>query len=304
MLLKIACALLLTAGLFLLLNIQPRDFAQVLFKPILRRRRRSQRIRALTGAKNGPVQRQIEAARLMLEQSGMDDKSVGYTWAAIILAALGLLIGIWMDNLLAAIVLAAGLAALPLIVIFFRTGEYTRALAEKLETAMGILTNTYVQTGDFIGAVESSISLLPAPLDGIFRRYLAQTRLIDSSQERALSNLRSQINNRHWQDWCSILIQCSHDRQLRFALPGIVERLGETRRIQMEMDTAFQKHFSDYIITVLIVLGSIPMMALMMPQWYDMLMTTLPGKITLAVVLAAVLFTGFWVSRINRPIEK
>jgi Flp pilus assembly protein TadB len=240
----------------------------------------------------------------MLEQSGMDDKRIGYAWASVILAALGLLVGIWLDNPLAAIVLAAGLAALPLIVIFFRTGEYTRALTEKLETTMSILTNTYIQTGDFIGAVESNIQLLPAPLDGIFRRYLTETRLIDSSQERALSNLRDQINNRHWRDWCSILIQCTHDRQLRFALPGIVERLGETRRIQMEVDTAFQKHFSDYILTVIIVLGSIPLMGMMMPQWYDALMHTLPGKIMLAVVLAAALATGIWVSRINRPIEK
>ncbi len=303
MLYKLACSLLLTAGLFLLLNIQPRNFALVLFKPVLHRRRKRQRIRALTGAKAGLVQRQIEAARLMLEQSGMDDKSIGYAWASVILAALGLLAGIWMDNLLAAIVLAIGLAALPLVVIFFRTGEYTRALAEKMETAMSILTNTYVQTGDFIGSVESNIQLVPAPLDGIFRRFLTETRLIDSSQERALSNLREQINNRHWQDWCSILIQCTHDRQLRFALPGIVERLGETRRIQMEVDTAFQKHFGDYVLTVLMILGSIPLMGMMMPQWYDMLMHTLPGKITLAVVLAAVLFTGFWVSRINRPIK-
>lgn len=141
MLLKVACTLLLTAGLFLLLNIQPRDFVQVLLKPILRRRLRRQRIRALTGAKAGPVQRQIEAAGLMLEQSGMDDKRVGYAWASVILAALGLLAGIWIDNLLAAIILAAGLAALPLIIIFFRTGEYIRALAEKMETTMSILTN-------------------------------------------------------------------------------------------------------------------------------------------------------------------
>ena len=159
MLFNIACILLLTAGLFLILNIQPRDFTQVLFRSILRRRHKHHRIRMLTGAKAGLVQRQIEAARLMLEQSGMDDKSVGYAWASVILAALGLLAGIWMDNLMAAIILAVGLAALPLIAIYFRTGEYTRALAEKLETAMSILTNAYVQSGDFIGVVESLCGL-------------------------------------------------------------------------------------------------------------------------------------------------
>ncbi len=44
-------------------------------------------------------------------------------------------------------------------------------------------------------------------------------------------------------------------------------------------------------------------MAFMIADWYDMLMNTLPGKITLAVVLASVLLTSVWVSRANAPAE-
>ena len=44
-------------------------------------------------------------------------------------------------------------------------------------------------------------------------------------------------------------------------------------------------------------------MGLMIPDWYDMLMHTLPGKITLAVVLATVLATSVWVSRAHVPAE-
>jgi hypothetical protein len=69
----------------------------------------------------------------------------------------------------------------------------------------------------------------------------------------------------------------------------------------MEIDTVIQKHFGDYLITVLIVLGSIPMMSLMMPDWYEMLMHTTAGKITLTVVLAAVLSTALWVAGIYQP---
>lgn len=59
----------------------------------------------------------------------------------------------------------------------------------------------------------------------------------------------------------------------------------------------------DYIVTVLIVLGSIPLMGAMMPDWYAMLTETPAGKITLAVVLAAVLATSIWVARLYRPLE-
>ena len=63
------------------------------------------------------------------------------------------------------------------------------------------------------------------------------------------------------------------------------------------------KSTGDLIITVLLVLGSIPLMAFMISDWYDMLMNTIPGKITLAVVLATVLITSVWVSRANAPVE-
>ena len=71
----------------------------------------------------------------------------------------------------------------------------------------------------------------------------------------------------------------------------------------METDTTIRKQMSDYIITVLIVLGSIPLMGVMMPDWYRMLTYTPAGKITLAVILAAVFATAIWVAQLYRPVE-
>ena len=237
----------------------------------------------------------------MLDSAGMSEHISSYKWLSLILVLPGLIFGLAIDNLPAAIVLATGLAAAPLAIIRIRTGEYVRGLNARLETGMGLITNSYLQSGDLTSAVSDNLKLLPAPLDNIFGKYLVETQFIDASNIRAIELMRERVNNRYWRDWCSVLIQCQHDRQLRFALPGIVERLGETRRAQMEIDTVIQKHFGDYLITVLIVLGSIPMMSLMMPDWYEMLMQTTAGKITLTVVLAAVLSTALWVAGIYQP---
>ena len=86
-------------------------------------------------------------------------------------------------------------------------------------------------------------------------------------------------------------------------MPGIVERLGESRRVQMEVDTTIQRNYRDYALIVLIVLSSVPLMGVMMPEWCDALLYTLPGKITLALVLAAVLATSVWVARANQSID-
>jgi tight adherence protein B len=298
---KILTALLITAGLFIILKIRPADISQVLLIPFEKKRILHQRITKLTGKKSGPIRRRLNEAQQMLDSAGMSEQISSYKWLAVILALPGLIFGLAIDNLPVAIVLATGLAAAPLAIIRIRTGEYVRGLNARLETGMGLITNSYLQSGDLTSAVSDNLKLLPAPLDNIFGKYLVETQFIDASNIRAIELMRERVNNRYWRDWCSVLNQCQHDRQLRFALPGIVERLGETRRAQMEIDTVIQKHFGDFLITVLIVLGSIPMMSLMMPDWYEMLMHTTAGKITLTVVLAAVLSTALWVAGIYQP---
>lgn len=301
MLYKILTALLITAGLLIILKIRPADISQVIMKPFKKKRILHQRITKLTGKKPGPIRRRLNEAQQMLDSAGMSEQISSYKWLSVLLALPGLIFGLAIDNLPAAIVLATGLAAAPLAIIRIRTGEYVRGLNARLETGMGLISNSYLQSGDLTSAVSDNLKLLPAPLDNIFGKYLVETQFIDASNIRAIELMRERVNNRYWRDWCSVLIQCQHDRQLRFALPGIVERLGETRRAQMEIDTVIQKHFGDYLITVLIVLGSIPMMSLMMPDWYEMLMHTTAGKITLTVVLAAVLSTALWVAGIYQP---
>jgi tight adherence protein B len=300
---QILCALLIIAGLFLLLGIRPADMMRPFAKPFQRRRERKNRIRRITGQPKGKLTATIDDAKDMLNAAGMNEKIDAYKWAAVVLGAIGFLIGLTLDNILAGLVLAAGLGCSPLIVIRIRTGDYIRSLNEKLESAMSTITNGYVSGGDLIGAVEKNLHLLPAPLDGVFRQFYNETQWIDADVVKALRRMRERIDNRYWRDWCDVLIQCQRDRQLRFALPGIVSRLGEMRRAQMEADTSIRKQLGDYIVTVMLVLGAIPLMGAMMPEWYAMLTGTPAGKITLAVVLAAVLATAIWVARLYRPVE-
>ncbi len=223
---QILCALLLIAALFLLLGIRPSDIMRPFAKPFLRQRDRNNKIRRITGKPKGKLAATVDDARDMLIAAGMDEKIDAYKWAAVILATVGLLTGLALDNILAGLVLAAGLGCSPLIMIRIRTGDYIRSLNEKLESAMSTVTNGYISGGDLIGAVENNLHLLPAPLDGVFRQFYTETQLIDADVVKALRRMRERIDNRYWRDWCDVLIQCQRDRQLRFALPGIVSRLG------------------------------------------------------------------------------
>jgi Flp pilus assembly protein TadB len=297
------CALLIIAGLFLLLGIRPSDITRLFTKPFQRQRERRKKIRRITGKSKGKLAATVDEAKAMLVAANMDEKISAYKWTAVILAVVGLLTGLALDNVLAGLVLAVGFGCSPLIIIRIRTGDYIRSLNEKLESAMSTVTNGYVSGGDLISAVENNLHLLPSPLDGVFRQFYTETQLIDTDVVKALRRMRERIDNCYWRDWCDVLIQCQRDRQLRYVLPGIVSRLGEMRRAQMEADTAIRKQLGDYIVTVMLVLGAIPLMGAMMPDWYTMLTTTPAGKVTLAVVLAAVLATAIWVARLYRPVK-
>ena len=289
-------ALLVTAGLFLCLGIRAADMPE-------KKKSRRRRIRFLSGKPPGRIERMASEAEQMLTAAGMQAQLGTYKRLALVLGIAGLLIGAAIGNLLAAAVLGVGLAVMPLLIIRIRTGDYLRGLYESLESGMGTVTNAYVASGDLIGAVEDSLRLIPAPVDEVFRKFLSQIRLVDASVPRALEAMKGQIDNRYWQEWVNVLIQCQSDRTLRYALPGIVERLGVMRRIRMEADTLLQKQIGDYVVTVFLLLGSIPVMAFMMPDWYEMLTQTIAGQGTLAVVLGAVFATALWIGRLYHPKE-
>lgn len=289
-------ALLIAVGLLLCLPARAGD-------PAEKGKSRRKHIRFLLGKPPGRIERLTTEAEQMLTAAGMKERVQTYRKLALALGVVGLLIGAAIGNVLAVVVLTVGLAAMPLLIIRIRTGDYQRGLYESLESAMGAVTNAYVADGDLIGAVEDSLRLMPSPVDDIFRQFLSRVQLVDASIPRALEVMGGQIDNRYWKDWINTLIQCQHDKTLRFALPGIVERLGAMRRIRMEADTLLQKQISDYAVTVFLLLGSIPVMAWMMPDWYDMLTQTVAGRVTLAVVLAAVFATALWIGRLYHPKE-
>ena len=298
------CALFVTAGLFILMDVRPRDVTDELKKPFEREVNRKKRIRFITGKKPSAVQRMMEEAVTMLDASGMGEQVSTYRNMAILMAVTGFLFSMVIDNILVSIVLGVGLAMTPLTIIRMRTADYKRMVNEKLEMAMSSVTNSYVATGNLLTAVENVLPMLPAPVNTIFQRFVADMQYVDGNAIRAIQHMREASDNWYWTEWCNALIQCQDDVSLNRTLSGIVERLSESRQIQLEVDTTLRKHMSDYVVTVLLVLGSIPLMGFMIPDWYSMLMDTVPGKITLAVVLATVLITSVWVSRANSVDEE
>src|SRR5699024_6680467 len=116
-----------------------------------------------------------------------------------------------MENILASVVLAIGLAMVPMTIIRLRAADYTRMVNEKLEMAMGSVTNSYVATGDLLTAVERVLTMLPAPVNDIFGRFVVDVQYLDGNIVRAIQRMREASENWYWKEWCGALIQCQDD---------------------------------------------------------------------------------------------
>jgi len=296
-------AILMILGLFLIFHVDPVEFLSLLTKPLQKRRAKKERINRITGKPPSKFKQMINNSREMLDSANMGSDIRHYQLGALLLSVAGVLIGTAVDNIMAAVVLALGLPVIPVIYIQLKTGVYIRNLNESIETALSVVTSAYVQSGDLIDAVKSSLKAIPSPMDDIFRKFLVDVEMIDSNVVQALYNMSNRVDNRHFKEWCAAARHSQSDREIRYTMPGIVERLSEYRQVQMETDTAMRRMYADYGLMVVIILSTIPVMAMIMPAWFDALMNTLAGKITLSIVLLAIFLCTFGVVQSNKPID-
>ncbi len=299
---KVLAAILMILGLFILFRVDAVQFIGLLLRPWNKKRKTKERIDRIVGKTPSRLRQMFNNSQDMLESADMGDLRK-YQLGAVLLAVAGVLIGTAMNNILAAIVLALGMALIPVIYIQIKTGVYIRNLNESIETALSVVTSAYVQSGDLIDAVKSSLKAIPAPMDDIFRKFLFDVEMIDSNVVQALYNMENRVERRHFKEWCAAARHSQSDREIRYTMPGIVERLSEYRQVQMETDTAMRRMYTDYGLMVAIILSTIPMMAMIMPGWFDALMNTVAGKIALAIVLLAIFLCSIGVVVTNRPID-
>ena len=300
---KVLGAILMILGLFLIFHVDPINFISSLTKPLQKRRAMKDRIDRIIGKPPSRMRQMFSNSKEMLESTNMGGDLRRYQLGAVLLAVAGVLIGTAIDNVMAAIVLALGMAIIPVIYIQLKTGIYIRNLNESIETALSAVTSAYVQSGDLIDAVKSSLKAIPAPMDDVFRKFLVEVEMIDSNVVQALYNMENRVDRRHFKEWCAAARHSQSDREIRYTMPGIVERLSEYRQMQMETDTAMRRMYTDYGLMVVIILGMIPIMAMIMPGWFDSLMNTVAGKIALSVVLLIIFLCTIGVVITNRPID-
>ena len=295
----------LVAGVFLLLKLPPAEFAENI-AALFRRRKKTlaQMIKEASGTK-GPkgIRRTILETKEVLGASGKQRLFGTLAVSSIALFAAGALFSLMLGNFLMVPVMAVGFSLLPFWYVIFTANHYRKQLNAELETALSIITTSYLRSENFMLAVEENVAYLNPPVCDVFRMFLAQAGLINADIRLALENIKYKVASGVYREWVDAVIACQQDKTLKTTLTPIISKLSDMRVVSSELDILLYEPMKEFVTMALLLIGNIPLIYFLNKSWFATLMGTMLGKGVLALSAAALFVSLAAVVRLSRPIE-
>lgn len=238
-----------------------------------------------------------------LAATGKSKQFTFVCFAAIFLFGAGIIFSIIIDNLFLAPVIAITFGLMPFIYSSNTIATYEKYLKQEMETALSIVTNSYIRNENIILAVEENLEYIKPPLKSVFRSFIGDATAVSSDIKSALANLKNRVEDDIFKEWVDVLIQCQDDRTLSDTLLSVVTKLTDVRVVNNELKTMLQSARNEYFTMVLLVVGNIPLLYFLNKDWYYTLMFTLPGKIVLGICGAIILITALLMLKFTKPIS-
>lgn len=204
----------------------------------------------------------------------------------------------------------AGIAFVPLsyLYLFVRTMDARQQEIDELENTMSIITNAYMASNDILRAFQMYIDEKNRDVEERFRRvtpfdeFVSDVLLVNPNIERALVILSGKVANVHFKNWIKNLILCTKDRNLKFSLLPVLNKMNDQKALQMESNTAMIAGWRNYLLTVAVMFSIIPVLKIANQEWFLILTQTTVGKMLVVAMIIAALVTAAIVVRINKPI--
>ncbi len=242
-LIYLVCFILLTCGIILLLGLTPETITDDLMRLFVPDQPLRDKVLIAQGRKKSRrITKIILHIREALEATGKSNQFTAACAASLFLMIAGCIATVLIGNYFLIPVFAVAFAALPFFFARNTISAYDRHIREEMETALSIVTTSYIRTDDIVGAVRENIAYLKPPIREIFLGFVGDSMMISSDLKDALRNMREKIDNAIfnapvWGEWCDTLITCQDDRTLKDTLLPIVSKLTDVRIVNNELKT-------------------------------------------------------------------
>ena len=281
------------------------EFTDSVFKNILNKPRSiKEEINELTKRKKvSYFRREVTEVQSILKLTGREGWFPMICAVSLFLFAIGSGVAIVLGNFFSVPVLGIGFMLLPFWYVRLTQTHFKRDIAAELETALSIITTAYLRNEDIVTAVEENIDYLNPPVLSVFKGFVYRIKMINPDIAAGLEDMKDQIENDVFREWCDALIACQLDRNLKTTLTPIVSKLSDMRVVNGELDNMVFEPRKEFISMQLLVIGNIPLLYFLNKDWYNALMHTPLGQIILAICFAAIFISAAFVIKLTQPIE-
>lgn len=298
------CFLLLAVGAVLLLKLTPERITGDLMRFVSPKQTLRDKVLTRKGKKKSrKITVELRRIKDALEQTGKGNQFAVACAASMLLMIVGCVIAIMIDNPFLVPVFAIAFAMIPFVYAKRTVAYYDNHVKEELETALSIITTSYVRTDDIVSAVKENIQYLKPPVKDIFAGFVAENMMISSDVKQSIRHLKEKVNNSIFAEWCETLIACQDDRTLKDTLMPIVTKLTDVRIVNNEIKGMLSSARIEYYMMASMVVGNIPLLYFLNKDWFNALMFTTLGKLVLAICGLVIIVTAVLMLRFTKQIE-
>ena len=298
------CFLLLAVGAVLLLKLTPERITGDLMRFVSPKQTLRDKVLTRKGKKKSrKITVELRRIKDALEQTGKGNQFAVACAASLLLMIVGCVIAIMIDNPFLVPVFAIAFAMIPFFYAKRTVAYYDNHVKEELETALSIITTSYVRTDDIVSAVKENIQYLKPPVKDIFAGFVAENMMISSDVKQSIRHLKEKVNNSIFAEWCETLVACQDDRTLKDTLMPIVTKLTDVRIVNNEIKGMLSSARIEYYMMAGMVVGNIPLLYFLNKDWFNALMFTTLGKLVLAICGLVIIVTAVLMLRFTKQIE-
>ena len=298
------CFLLITVGAVILLKLTPERITSDLMRFVSPKQTLRDKVLTIKGKKKSrKLTVELNRIRDALAKTGKGGQFAIACAASILLMVIGCVVAIMIDNAFLIPVFAIAFALIPFAYAKRTVSFYDNHIKEELETALSIITTSYVRTDDIVTAVKENVQYLKPPVKDIFASFVAENMMISSDIKQSIRHLKEKINNSIFDEWCDTLISCQDDRTLKDTLMPIVAKLTDVRIVNNEIKGMLTAARTEYWMMAAMVVGNIPLLYIINKDWYAALMFTTLGKIVLAVCGLTIIVTALLMFKYTKQVE-
>ena len=298
------CFLLLAVGAVLLLKLTPERITGDLMRFVSPKQTLRDKVLTRKGKKKSrKITVELRRIKDALEQTGKGNQFAVACAVSLLLMIVGCVIAIMIDNPFLVPVFAIAFAMIPFIYAKQTVAYYDNHVKEELETALSIITTSYVRTDDIVSAVKENIQYLKPPVKDIFAGFVAENMMISSDVKQSIRHLKEKVNNSIFAEWCETLVACQDDRTLKDTLMPIVTKLTDVRIVNNEIKGMLSSARIEYYMMTGMVVGNIPLLYFLNKDWFNALMFTTLGKLVLAICGLVIIVTAVLMLRFTKQIE-